>query len=337
MRATAQHTVEEEPAAVRGLVRYEIKISEWGEYQRGIKPEEETTVGRPQQASEGKRRVSFLAVKAGKHSCLAACNASPGIPQANRGPSVAKGQTGLHGVEQAYAAEVLEWTEMCHALLAGRIEDVDGKLTYFLAAPCGVDEIAQFAFIARCAGQTAGQSGERIGTVPGLCVAQPEEGVEGEPEVAETVGKCAPGVDFLTSEVAGAHNVSLWMSYGLADEERQLVGAMLTVGIDGYGSAEALFAGIGEGAAERGTLASVAFLPQHGDAVAETVEHIGRGVVAAVVNGYHIAAIFERPFDYCTHGVAIVVNRHDNTYHVVAGQFRDFLLVFADNVVSGGH
>lgn len=150
-------------------------------------------------------------------------------------PSIDKAEGTEDGIQHGDASEVGKRTEVRDALAVRSIIDTHRLGNKTNTMPCRHDQQKQFGFVARRQDAQAMQMAQRVSSVTALGICQLLPRLEGEPEVAETIGKgIALRHVFLLEGSLSHDQCSIVIIHGL-EEQRQILGIVLAVAIDGNG------------------------------------------------------------------------------------------------------
>lgn len=176
------------------------------------------------------------------------------------GPAVYGGQQAQHGVEQRDAHEVHHRAEMRYAVLG--ITHPDRHRAQRHAGPGRSHEQLELRLVAGRQPALAPNAGEGIDAQPGLRVGQVDARLQAEPEVRETVGEGVSAGHVLVVERTAADDQGRRVAARGGDEGRDVLGVVLSVGVDRHRMGEAARPGLAEAFAQGISLAAV---PRKGD------------------------------------------------------------------------
>ena len=161
--------------------------------------------------------------------------------------SVNHGKTAQNRVQNEDARKVNSRTEVRNPLLARRIEHVYRRAHKFYAVPCGKDHQFEFCLVARREEPQSVKFLERIETVSRLRILQVISSLDPEPEVAELVGKLTAAAAFhLLQILAFANNKRAGILLISLQHQWNILGKMLSVGIERDGIGKSKFLGFSE-------------------------------------------------------------------------------------------
>ncbi len=187
--------------------------------------------------------------------------------------------------------------------------DLDGNQVG--ATPGGEDEQLQLGLVA------VGEQGEarhvvqRIQSIARLCVRQVDARLHPKPKVGKLVGEDVLARHIVLFQVAAAHNQGARVLLQGLHKQRDVLGKVLSVAVEGEGVVEAHGLGFLEALFEGIAFATVAAIVDHGDALAKRSQDFSRMVGAAIVDDDDIGAKGQNPFHHVAQRAAIVVGRHD--------------------------
>ena len=225
--------------------------------------------------------------------------------------SVEQRQKTQHGVEHTDAGEVGRRTEVAHALLSGRIIDVDGNGDETDPVPGGEDEQLEFSLVARGEQREPAELPDGIEAEARLRVGQGMQSLHRKPEIGKPVGKqtASRGVD--AREIATAHDEGSGVFDVGLHEPGDFFGVMLPVGVERDGVGKAHLQRFGKTAFQRIAFASVAGIIHEGDA-GHRSEDVARSVSRTVVHYNDVVALLQCGLNHSSDGAAVVVGRnHD--------------------------
>lgn len=191
----------------------------------------------------------------------------PCFSDQSRGPTVDERHEAKYGVQHGDAEEVPKRPEMRDAVFGINHVDLDGHQVD--ATPGGEDEQLQLGFVAIGKQGEARHVVQRIQPIARLCVGQVDAGLHPEPEVGKLVGEGVLARHVVLFQVAAAHNQGARVLLQGLHKQRDVLGEVLSVAVDGEGVVEAHGLGFLEALFEGIAFATVATIVDHDDALAE--------------------------------------------------------------------
>ena len=231
-------------------------------------------------------------------------------PEQVQGIAPYKSQQAQEGIQDEYAGEVGPRTEVRYTLLTGRIIDIHGYRDNPHAIPGRRYQQLQLCLV------PGSQQGEPVQFVQGikpearLGVGDIMQGLYAEPEVAESIGKLAAARPFYAVQLALTQNDGFGVAQVGLQEQGDVLGEMLTVGIQGNGIGEAHLYGLAKAVFQGRALACVLGIIHQRDALC-LQEQLACAVGAAVVHYNNIVALQQGTTDHISNGSCIVVCRYN--------------------------
>ena len=208
---------------------------------------------------------------------------------------------------------------MTHALFCWRVIHPDAHRPHGDTCPCGKHQQLQLGLIARGNQSQAFQRGQRIESESALRVGQGNARLQLKPEVREAVGKRVLPRHVFFCQIATAHDDGRRVLLHLLQQEGNIIGKMLTVGIDGHRMGKAHLLRLPETSHQRMTLTLVHRIRHHGDTRRELSQNAGRLVGTAIVHHDHLVAVLQHIVDHLSDRSSVVIRWNDRTD--IAGTF----------------
>ena len=180
------------------------------------------------------------------------------------------------------------------------------------------DHQLEFGFVTRSDEGQPTESVQRISSIAGLRIGESNAGLEGEPKVAEPIGKPALRVHVCSAVIRCraskpiSHDDGIGMATDRFEEEGQVGRKVLSVTVDGDGIVEALAHGLFESAHQGGSFAFVSLVGDDADTGIAKGENMSSVVGRTVVHHDDAGCLSEHTFDNAAQCPGVVVGGDDN-------------------------
>ena len=229
-----------------------------------------------------------------------------------------KSQAAEKSVEKGDAKEVGRGPKMAHTLALWGVIHLYGDGNETHTVPGCEDHQLEFGFVTRSDEGQPTESVQRISSIAGLRIGESNAGLEGEPKVAEPIGKPALRVHVCSAVIRCraskpiSHDDGIGMATDRFEEEGQVGRKVLSVTVDGDGIVEALAHGLFESAHQGGSFAFVSLVGDDADTGIAKGENMSSVVGRTVVHHDDAGCLSEHTFDNAAQCPGVVVGGDDN-------------------------